>query len=174
MSVNDLKAATSPSGTLGRSTRVQLINCYVSAAADVLWKETGQTVKRGGLQLQQDPYTSEDVTAMIGVSGDLAGSFYLSMSLSTALALVSIMLGQPTTNFDELAQSGIAELANVVAGAAGVALAEVGRATNITPPLLLVGAGARLSSVEIQRLVVPLETSAGLLHIHVALRDSGS
>jgi len=152
--------------------RVQLVNCYVAAAIDVLAKETARAVTRGGLQLQQNPYTTEDVTAMVGVSGDLAGSLYISMSEATALDLVSAMLGQPTEQFDELAQSGIAELANVVAGAASVALAEAGHTTTITPPLLLVGSGARLSSVEIQRLVVPLTTACGVINVHVALRDA--
>ena len=170
MSVTDARQASSAPGR--GAMRVQLVNCYVGAAADVLASETGSAVKRQGLQLQQDPYTSEDVTAMIGVSGSLAGSFYLSMSEKTALAIVSKMLGQETTVFDELAQSGIAELSNVVAGTAGVALSDLGFTTNITPPLLLVGAGARLSSVEIQRLVVPLDSVCGEIHVHVALRES--
>jgi chemotaxis protein CheX len=171
MSVFDAQAATSAAPSRG-SMRVHLVNCYVGAAADVLAQETGEPVSRGGLQLQQDPYTSEEVTAMVGVSGSLAGSFYLSMSEATARALVSKMLGQENETFDELAQSGIAEMANVIAGAAGVSLAETGMTTDITPPLLLVGAGARLSSVEIQRLVVPLTTVCGQIHVHVALRES--
>jgi len=152
--------------------RVQLVNCYVAAAADVLSKETGNAVTRGTLALQATPYTSEDVTAMVGVSGDLGGSFYLSMSEQTAVALVSLMLGQDEAEFDELAQSGIAELANVIAGTAGVSLYDQSISTSISPPLLLVGAGAKLSSVEIQRLVVPLATSCGTVHVHVALREA--
>lgn len=154
------------------SMRVQLVNCYVAAAIDVLAKETAQPVTRAGLQLQQNPYTTEDVTAMVGVSGELAGSLYISMSEATALGLVSLMLGQLTEEFGELAQSGIAEVANVIGGTASVALAEAGCTTTITPPLLLVGANARLSSVEIQRLVVPLTTACGLINVHVALRDA--
>jgi chemotaxis protein CheX len=153
--------------------QVRLVACYADAAAQVLALETGATVIRLGLQVQKDPYTSDQVTAMIGVSGSLAGSVYLSMSESTALAVVGMMLGQTSTGLDELAQSGIAELVNVVAGAAGVGLSELGFTTSITPPLLLVGAGARLSSVEIQRLVVPLETRCGPIAIHVALRANG-
>ena len=152
--------------------RVQLVNCYVAAATDVLSKETGAPVTRAGLQLEQNPYTTEGVTAMVGVSGDLAGSLYISMSEETALGLISKMLGQPTLEFGELAQSGIAELANVIGGSAGVALADAGHTTNLTPPLLLVGAGARLSSVEIQRLVVPLTTVCGVINVHVSLRDA--
>ena len=171
MSVSDLQAVTSQASSHG-PMRVQLVNCYVGAAVGVLAQESGEPVSRGGLQLQLNPYTSEDVTAMVGVSGSLAGSIYLSMTEATARALVSKMLGQPNEAFDNLAESGIAELANVIAGAAGIALAEAGMKTNITPPLLLVGAGARLSSVEIRRLVVPLTTCCGQINVHVALRES--
>jgi chemotaxis protein CheX len=153
--------------------RVQLVNCYVRAAADVIAKETGSSVKRGGVRLERDSFTTEEVTAIVGVNGAMGGSFYLSMSEDTALNLVSSMMGQGMSEFDELAQSGIAELANVVAGAASVGLADLGYSTNITPPLLLLGANAKISSVEIQRLVVPLSTNNGSVRVHVALRENG-
>jgi chemotaxis protein CheX len=153
--------------------RVQLVNCYVRAAADVIAKETGSVVRRGTVHLERDAYTSEEITAMVGVSGAMGGSFYLAMPEQTALNIVSAMMGQPCEAFDELAQSGIAELANVVAGAAGMGLAELGYTTNITPPLLLLGSGAKISSVEIQRLVVGLTSSLGSIHVHVALRENG-
>jgi chemotaxis protein CheX len=153
--------------------RVQVVNQYVAAATDVLAKETGAAVTRGGLQVQQNPYSTEEVTAVIGISGELAGSFYLAMSGGTAMAIVATMLGQPLAEFDELAQSGIAELANVIAGSAGMKLSEDGLETTISPPLMLVGAGARLSTIEIQRLVVPLATACGEVKVHVALRGVG-
>lgn len=152
--------------------RVQLVNCYVRAAADVIAQETGSPVKRGGVRLERDAFTSEEVTAIVGVNGAMGGSFYLSMSENTALNIVSSMMGQGMEEFDELAQSGIAELANVVAGAASIGLADLGYTTNITPPLLLLGANAKISSVEIQRLVVPLGTNHGNVHVHVALREN--
>ncbi|MEI7743171.1 MAG: chemotaxis protein CheX [Chloroflexota bacterium] len=153
--------------------RVQLVNCYVRAAADVIAQETRDAVKRGGVKLEKDAYTTEDVTAMVGVNGAMGGSFFLSMSEKTALGLVSSMMGQECETFDELAQSGIAELANVVAGAASVGLSELGYQTNITPPLLLLGSKAKISAVEIQRLVVPLTTTHGHVNVHVALRENG-
>ncbi len=152
--------------------KVQVVNRYVQAAMDVIGKETGVPVKRGGLQLEGNPYTTEDVTAVIGVSGALCGSLYLSMAETTALALTSSILGQEMGGLDDLCQSGIAEIANVVAGTAGIELAEEGIVTQVNPPLVLVGRGARLSTVEIQRLVVPLTTEHGDVKLHVALREA--
>jgi chemotaxis protein CheX len=152
--------------------RVQIVNRYVQSALNVISKETGQPVERGGLLLEGNPYTTEDVTAVIGVSGQLTGSLYLSMSEAVALHLISTVLGQETTELDDLGQSGIAEMANVIAGTAGIGLAEEGIHTIINPPLVLVGRGARLSTVEIQRLVVPLTTTFGDIKLHVALREA--
>lgn len=152
--------------------KVQIVNRYVQSALDVISKETGKPVQRGGLLLEGNPYTTEDVTAVIGVSGNLCGSLYLSMSEEVALRLTSSILGQDSAELDELGQSGIAEMANVIAGTAGITLAEDGVSTAINPPLVLVGRGARLSTVEIQRLVVPLATAYGEVKIHVALREA--
>ena len=126
--------------------RVQVVNRYVESALNVISKETGSQAVRGGLLLEGNPYTTEDVTAIIGVAGMLSGSLYLSMSEATALKLISAILGQEATELDALAQSGIAEMANVIAGTAGTELANEGLDTVINPPLVLVGRGARLST----------------------------
>jgi chemotaxis protein CheX len=152
--------------------RVQIVNRYVQAALDVITKETGAQAKRGGLLLEGNPYTTEDVTAVIGISGSLTGSIYLSMAEPTALKIIGSIIGQETGELDDLGQSGIAEMANVIAGTAGIGLSDEGIETQINPPLVLVGRGARLSTVEIQRLVVPLETTHGAVKLHVALREA--
>jgi chemotaxis protein CheX len=152
--------------------RVQIVNRYVQSALSVISKETGLPVVLGGLLLEGNPYTTEDVTAVIGVSGQLSGSVYLSMEESVALKLIGAILGQEPTKLDGIGQSGIAEMANVIAGTAGIGLAEEGVETVVTPPLVLVGRGARLSTVEIQRLVVPLTTAYGDVKLHVALREA--
>jgi chemotaxis protein CheX len=152
--------------------KVQVVNRYVESAISVIGKETGSQVTRGGLLLEGNPYTAEDVTAIISVGGMLSGSIYLSMSEATALKITSTILGQEAGELDALTQSGIAEMANVIAGTAGIELAEEGIQTTINPPMVLVGRGARLMMVEIQRLVVPLNTTYGEVKLHVALREA--
>ena len=94
------------------------------------------------------------------------------MAETVSLKLISAILGQDASELDELGQSGIAEMANVIAGTAGIQLADENIETIINPPLVLVGRGARLSTVEIQRLVVPLTTAYGEVKLHVALREA--
>jgi chemotaxis protein CheX len=79
-------------------------------------------------------------------------------------------MGQEFDEFDALAQSGIGELGNVITGRAGVLLAEAGYPSNITPPALVIGKGTLVTTLDLNRLVFPLETPVGQLEIQVVLK----
>jgi hypothetical protein len=58
--------------------------------------------------------TTHEVTAVIGVTGDIVGMVLVGLSKSTACAVASRMMGQEFTELDDLAQSGIGEIANII------------------------------------------------------------
>jgi chemotaxis protein CheX len=153
---------------------VQFLNPFVEAAVEVLQAETKQKMTRGPLLLEKGPYKSDDITVVIGLVGHVEGTVFYSMSVSTAKALASRMLGEPVEAFDSLAQSGIAELGNVVTGRASVKLAEAGYESTISPPTVLEGFGTLISTLEFPRLVVPLEGECGKIVIHLALRENSN
>jgi chemotaxis protein CheX len=80
------------------------------------------------------------------------------------------MMGQQFDEFDALAQSGIGELGNVITGRAGVLLSDAGYPSNITPPALVVGKGTMVTTLDLNRLVFPLETAVGSLEVQVVLK----
>ena len=108
------------------------------------------------------------------MTGTLSGLVLYSMSQATALGIVSKMIGQDFIEFDELAQSGIGELGNVITGRAAVLLAEAGFPSNITPPALVMGKSTMVTTLDLNRLVFPLETEVGTLEIQVVLREATS
>jgi chemotaxis protein CheX len=57
----------------------------------------------------------------------------------------------------------VAELGNVITGRASVKLAEAGYEAVISPPTLLSGKGATISTLDFGRLVVPLNSECGSL-----------
>jgi chemotaxis protein CheX len=150
---------------------VRFLNPFVEAAHEVLEAETSLQMKRGELRLESGPYMSDDVTVILSLVGNVEGNVFYSMSQASALALASRILGEPLENFDGLAQSGIAELGNVITGRASVKLSEAGFEANISPPTLLQGRGASISTLDFARLVVPLISDEGTLVIHLALRE---
>ena len=59
---------------------------------------------------------------------------------------------------DDLTQSGVGELATMIAGRADAVLAAQGQRMDITPPLLVVGCDVVMSTLAVPRLCVPLHT----------------
>jgi chemotaxis protein CheX len=80
------------------------------------------------------------------------------------------MMGEGFQELSALAQSGIAELGNVITGRASMKLSQAGYEATISPPSLVLGANAAISTLDTPRLVVPLESQFGPVHIHLALR----
>ena len=151
--------------------RVEFVNPFVQAAGEVVESEIGGEVEKGQIHLHKSAYTTDEVTAAVGVDGRLAGLVLYSMSEATACAIVSRLIGEDFAEFDEMAQSGIGELGNVITGRAGGLLAEAGYPCAITTPAILVGKGTLVTTLELNRLVFPLETDVGKLEVHVILRD---
>ena len=151
---------------------VKFLNPFVEAAADVLQSECQLKVIRGNLTLQKSALTTEDVTVLISLVGQVQGVVLYSLSESTGINLVSRVMGQEFESFNSLAQSGVAELGNVISGQATIKLSTAGYSANISPPTLINGKGVTISTLDFSRVVIPLTTDAGELSVHLALRES--
>ncbi len=149
----------------------KFLNPFVDAAYEVILAETSVHMSRGDLTLEKEPYLTDDVIVIISLVGRVVGNVIFSMSKETALALASKIMGEPFSEFNMLAQSGVAELGNVITGKASVKLTEAGYESVISPPTMLQGKGATISTLDIARLVVPFNSEVGSITIHLALRE---
>jgi chemotaxis protein CheX len=150
--------------------RTEFINPFLQAATEVLEAELGSVPRRGNIGLEKSVYTSNDITAAVGVTGEVEGVVLYVMTEATGRGMVSKMMEQDFPEFDDLAQSGIAEIGNVITGRAAVLLAEAGFTSDLTPPMLLLGRGTVINTLGMQRLVIPLETEFGAIEVQVALK----
>jgi len=153
---------------------VNYLNPFIEAAAEVLQVEVGASITRGPIALHRSPYTARDVTVTLSLIGRVEGMVLYGLSTDTALQLVSTMMGEPIDELDELAQSGIAELGNVMTGRASIKLAQAGYDCDISTPTIILGCGTRISTLSLQRLALPLQTQYGSIEIHLALREGAS
>ena len=151
---------------------VKFLNPFVEAASEVLEAECSVKVTRGNLTLHKSSLTTDDVTVLISLVGQIQGVVLYSLSDQTGLALISRVMGQEFPEFDNLAQSGVAELGNVISGQATVKLSRAGYSTNISPPTLIHGKGVTISTLGFARVVVPLTTEFGDMAVHLALRET--
>lgn len=150
---------------------VKFLNPFVQAAVEVLKAEMEANTVRGEVTLQKSSLTSDDITVLINLIGDVYGVVMYGMSTVTCLNLVSKIMGQEFTEFNALAQSGVAELGNVISGQATIRFSESGYKSNISTPTVLNGNGVEISTLDFPRVVVPLETQFGMVTVHLALRE---
>lgn len=151
--------------------RADFVNPFLVAATRVLETETKTKPIKGAVKLDQTPLVSRGITVVIGVTGFPQGVVLYDMTDRCAKAIVSAMIGEPVAVFDQMAESAVAEMGNVITGLASVELENAGFSCKLTPPGLVTGSGAVISTVEITRLVIPLRSEKWDLAIHIALRD---
>lgn len=152
---------------------IELVQPYLQAAKDVIARETGSEVTVGRVSLKKPPASTDEISILIGVTGEIQGVVMIVMNRQTALNIVSHITGERYAEFDELAQSAVAEMANVISGRGGIGLAAFGRETTISPPAVLVGSkGGGVSTLDIPIYALPLETSCGIVELQVALKDA--
>ncbi len=150
--------------------KAQFINPFISSATEVLKAECGVDVKRNGkLTLTTESATPLEVTALIGVTGNLRGLALYSMEESTAIAFFSAMLGEAATEFDDLARSAIGELGNMITGKSTRLLEQAGYSCDLTPPSIIEGKGTIITAVGLPKLVVPLLTEHGEFILNIGL-----
>ena len=152
---------------------VELVQPYLQAAKEVIGRETGSEVGVGKVSMKKPPASTDEVSILIGVTGQIQGVVMIMMNKQTALNVVGHITGENYTQLDELAESAVAEMANVISGRGGIALAALGRETTISPPAVLIGRqGGNVSTLDIPIFAIPLESSCGVIELQVALREN--
>ena len=151
---------------------VRFLNPFVEAAREVILTEAESNVERGKIHLAQTALTTKEISVILSLIGDVEGVVIYSLSRSTALGIVSKMLGEPVDDFSDLAKSGIAELGNVITGRATMMLTKAGFTSDISPPTVVTGEGVKVSIVDFSQIVVPLITDQGEITVRLSLKPA--
>ena len=100
-----------------------------------------------------ESHSGSDVLTMIGITGDIRGQVYIRIPVTVGLRIASAMMGgMEVTSLDQMAQSALLELSNMICGNAMITFTEKGYSLNITPPTLVVGKAIEVSGSEVHTL----------------------
>jgi len=151
--------------------RVEFVNPFVCAAFSVFETVTGTRPERGQLALRNTTFTTQQVTVMAGVSGQVCGTALYGMSVVTAQKVASAMIGAEVTSLDDMAWSALSELGNMITGNAITLLSQNGYVADITPPSIIKGVEVEVATRS-PAIVVPLSTPFGQIEINVAIEET--
>ncbi len=151
--------------------RIEFLDPFVKGAFAVLSQVIADTPERGALAIRSNTFTSQQVTIMAGVNGDVEGTALYGMSLITAQKIASAMMCTEGAQMDDMAWSAISELGNMITGNATRLLYDAGFESDITPPTVLRGSNIEISTKS-PTLVVPINTKFGQIEINVAIAET--
>ena len=147
-----------------------LVNPFVVSAIEIVQELEGEKPARGELSLKNDSIQTQGVATVIGITGKIEGRLILDISKDTACKLAEFILKENFAEFNELVESAMGEMANLITGRAVSILNEIGYSIKITPPTLFSGNDLKVSDRKLEMLVIPLDCKSGKLLINVALK----
>lgn len=149
---------------------VRVVNPFVEAVAEVMPQLGFQSVEKVGLNVKGGNIPSMGVMALIGIAGAIKGNVIYNMELEDAKKIAStMMMGMPVNEFDEMAQSAISEMANMLCANASIKLSNLGINTDISTPTLMFGKDVSLKVAVNKVLAVQMVLDGISLSVDVAI-----
>jgi chemotaxis protein CheX len=119
---------------------VKYINPFIDAVNNIFPQFGISNIKRNSISLKGKDIKSTGVIIMLGLIGDIRGNVIYSINDVDAMRIAStMMMGAPVETFDELAQSAISELTNMLTATAASVFSNEGIDINISTPTLVYG-----------------------------------
>lgn len=151
--------------------KAEYINPFLESARIVIEQVANVRPQTGQLGIKDVKFVERHVWIQIGVTGQMTGDIVFGLHEDVAIRMASAMMGGFTlTELDEIGQSAISELGNMISGNASTMLYNQGVEVDITPPKLLKTAeDAGFKGVR-KALSVPMSMEGiGDLHITVLI-----
>lgn len=115
------------------------INPFLIASTKILKDMCFIDAKIGKPSVKDIAFTDNMVVIIIGVTGEMRGQVMLAFSNEIACDIASKMCMTTITQMDEISQSAICELGNMIMGNTATVFSTKGIGIDITPPTLCIG-----------------------------------
>jgi len=125
---------------------VNTINPILEAFTTIIPQIGFQEITKTRLSLEGSDLQNPGILVNIGVMGPLKGAILIGMSIENAKQFASkMMMGMPVPELDNMAQSAISEMGNMVCANACIIYSQAGvNGLDISPPTLIVGGGGQV------------------------------
>lgn len=129
--------------------------------------------ERGAFEIKESMVVKKDITTIIGLVGDIRGNIAFSFAEDTAKKICSaMMMGMPVNEIDEMAQSALRELSNMIVGQSLLKIESEGLNNDITPPSLIFGKDILFTISQVESKSIEVKTSLGDIEINMGLELS--
>ena len=151
---------------------VNYINPVLGAFMTVLPQLGLADVQRKGVSVKGRYIESPGVMIIVGIVGDIKGNIIYGMTIDDARKIAStMMMGMPVNDFDDLAQSAISELTNMLTANVATNFSTDNIIINISTPTLMHGEFTANANAE-QVLCVDMSVNDTIIQVHISLEKN--
>lgn len=118
---------------------VNYINPLLKASVMVIEQACRMNVTLAKPYLREASFTSDELLVLMGITGEMKGQAILDFPKEAALKIASQMCMMEIKELDDLAQSAICELCNMIMGNTATLFSQTGVQIDITPPTVCTG-----------------------------------
>lgn len=118
--------------------KAEVINPFLESARTVIEQVVQVSPSTGRMGVREVMPIQDHIWIQIGMTGHFSGMVVFGLEETVALRIVSAMMGGfILTEMDEMGQSAISELGNMISGNASTILSNQGIMVDITPPQVI-------------------------------------
>lgn len=148
------------------------INPVLDAFLNVMPQLGLGEVKKKDITLRGRFIESPGVVVIIGLLGDIKGNIIYGMKEEDAKKIASaMMMGMNVENFDELAQSAISELVNMLTANASTNFSKDNITVDISTPTLIYGKFTANSSSD-KVICISMEVNGAIIEVNISLEKN--
>lgn len=148
----------------------KLINPFIEAFNSVMPQLGFPQPSRKGMGLKSIVADSLGVAVIVGFTKQIKGNVVYNMTVDTAKYIASaMMMGMPINSFDEMAQSAISELSNMLTANTATNLTSLGYEVDISTPNLTVGNDVHVKISSEKYLTVAMDLNGHPIEIDIAV-----
>lgn len=141
---------------------------FARITGEVLGQFGIKAVPRPDCFSPQSIFSRHEVLVIIGLAKDIRGSVIFNMSIETAKAIASGMMGgMPVNGMDDMTKSAMCEFANMTSGMTVSGFS--GMFVDITPPTLVVGQKMAVSTGQEDFIVTEVITACGGIDVYLGV-----
>ena len=148
----------------------KLVNPIIDAFMEVLPQMGFPMPRRKRIYLQDRNVISSGVTLTVGFTRQLRGKVIYNMTADTARYIASTMMfGVPVERFNDMAQSALREMSNMLTARAATNFAKLGIEVDITTPELVIDEDHTIKISDAQYLTVEMEIGGRRIDIALSV-----
>ena len=149
--------------------KAEHINPFIISVCKIMKDMCMLDLKIGKPAVTKGKYQDDTSIIKLGLHGHFTGEVILNIMHPTALQIVSKMVMMPVDTIDEMGQSAMSELGNMIAGNAATVFANNNILLDITPPDYYLGSGFQSDAEEL--FSIPFTCDAGELSIDIFISE---